>query len=779
MNGVRIGDVNIVDVNIHTHGLTDAKAYVYQDSKPLKSLQTSHDTIMSSGNRHLQLHSRNQKILHYVAKSTVTFNVSAPLSRLSSPDGDIAYTSISRQLNASMDTGSFLTKIKSSSQAFKNATKAYIYMLGYKVTTVTTLPIIIVPIFSRIAVAGVAATSINLTVTLVTPSSDVGYISGGRLYCIAMVRGAVPSSIGALKTASSDASSSKGASIAFPRTTTLPLNLNLTVEGLAALQAYTIYCYAETTAGTGTVLDDVVKSKMFTSTVCCRSVKFINTPPYVYSDVTKYSQSSRSLYVFSYELPNAPWGTLKVTPTITLDGNPAKDVIATPASVDFTSVSSLVGNFVLSSSPTTSGDYLIGLRFSGPNATEYSSKNVSVRLLSSTGQVPAPLPLKAIFSDNGQTVLVTFDSPTDEAGLTTLSWPCKKVLDFGNKADSSCAWLNATTVSVTFAAMSLASNPASYLNVLDRITVVQGTLRAFCTSTASVCSSNPTAFGSLLVQAPLKPAAPTVIISAPSKIGACANLSVDASGSYGNGGRPFKSVAWSLSTTESGDTTTILNYLDAYSAVNQVTLPFTISRSQLLPGTYSFSLRLTNFLGASTSTSVKTIVSADRSLPLLTIIGSAYQVITASQTLSILSTVSLSSCVPPMPVKYKWFVQLSGQSTAIISTSTDPRTFSLSSYSLKVDNTYTIILNATTGTSTASESVQVYVAQGPVTAVVRGGYAQSIPLDQELILDASISQDANVQQSKTPTLLYMVILVPSSTSQPSYLFASKFLHFSI
>ena len=189
-----------------------------------------------------------------------------------------------------------------------------------------------------------------------------------------------------------------------------------------------------------------------------------------------------------------------------------------------------------------------------------------------------------------------------------------------------------------------------------------------------------------------------------------------------------------------------------------MTLPFTISRSLLLPGTYTFSLRLTNFLGATTSTSMKTVVSADKSSPLLTIIGSPYQTITSSQALSILSTVSLSSCVASMPVKYKWVVELNGQSTAIISTSSDPRTFSLPSYSLKVDNTYTIILNATAGTSSTSASVEVYVAQGPVTAVVKGGYAQSIPVDQELVLDASISQDANIQQSKNSTLLYMVTL---------------------
>jgi REJ domain len=109
-----------------------------------------------------------------------------------------------------------------------------------------------------------------------------------------------------------------------------------------------------------------------------------------------------------------------------------------------------------------------------------------------------------------------------------------------------------------------------------------------------------------------------------------------------------------------------------------------------------------------------------------------------------------------MPVTYAWAVQLNGQITAMNSTSSDSRTLSLPAYSLAVDKTYTVTVNATAGTSTTSASVEVYVAQGPVTATVKGGYAHSIPLDQELVLDASLSQDANIQQSKNKTLLYKV-----------------------
>jgi hypothetical protein len=331
MTGVREVDIRIIDMNIHTHGLADNPIPDNRGMSPRDSLQSSANTMMSSGVR--TLNSGNQRILHYVATSSVTFNASAALSRLSSTDGDIAYASLSRQLNTSMIDGSFLSKMKSSIPAFINVTTAYIHMLEHKVTSVPTSLPSVVPTISQIALIGIAATSMNITVTL---TSDAGYISGGSLYCIAMVRGAVPSSAGALKTASSDASSSKGASVAFPKSTLLPLSLNLVIEDLAALQAYGIFCYAETTSGTGTALDVVIRDKVSASTACCRSVKYTNAPPYVYSDVTKYNKASRTTFIFSYELPNAPLSTLTVTPFITLDGAPSENVLATPASIEFT-----------------------------------------------------------------------------------------------------------------------------------------------------------------------------------------------------------------------------------------------------------------------------------------------------------------------------------------------------------------------------------------------------------------------------------------------------------
>jgi REJ domain len=81
-----------------------------------------------------------------------------------------------------------------------------------------------------------------------------------------------------------------------------------------------------------------------------------------------------------------------------------------------------------------------------------------------------------------------------------------------------------------------------------------------------------------------------------------------------------------------------------------------------------------------------------------------------------------------------------------------------------VDKTYTVTVTASAGTSSAAASVDVYVAHGPVSAAVVGGYTRSAPLDKPFVLDGSISYDADNQTSST--LTYKV--VDLSISQLQY-----------
>jgi hypothetical protein len=203
--------------------------------------------------------------------------------------------------------------------------------------------------------------------------------------------------------------------------------------------------------------------------------------------------------------------------------------------------------------------------------------------------------------------------------------------------------------------------------------------------------------------------------------------------------------------------TAIEEYLNEFSATYQVYEPIEIGASKLTRATYTFTLKLTNFLGLSSFETVIVDVSSDPNVPVLTIIGPSYQTITASSQLNILSTATLSSCASKATtVAYTWTVVLDSTTLSLASTSKDPRKFLLASYSLDVDKTYEIIITATAGTSSSSASVTVYVAHGDVTAVVAGGYTRSTPIDKLLALDASASTDSDESPTAVSTLAYEV-----------------------
>ena len=588
------------------------------------------------------------------------------------------------------------------------------------------------------------------------------------LYCIALANGSVPSSIGAVKAARTDGFPSRGIAAAVPLERIYPLSVNMTISNLNATQKYAIFCYAETAVGTGNDLRAVIRTGISATTLCCRMVSFTNAPSYVYADVKRYNSSSNVLYIFTYELPVAPTNSLQVAPVITLGGVISTDIIAVPPSSTFSSSSQLTGQFYLSARPSTADvSVKLSLSFGGPDLGFYAGESTGVRVLSSPSLTPDPIMKSCQFSDNAEAAFIYFDSSTDEAGIKNSTWSCALLFEFTGSSKSTCTWLTASTVRISFPTATATATATGTVGSNDfmvagaSVTLIKNKLRAFCTLTAAAaqCVLNPTASGSVLAVAPRSPIAPVVIISAPSTLGACANLSLDASESYGNGGRPYKSVLWTVTAVSNGapkvlyNTSTLGRYLNTFSSVYQVHRPIVIVRDLLKTGTYTFSLQLTNFLGLSWSTTVNVNVNDVAAAPTVAIIGALYQTTLASSPFTVMSTTSLSSCVSAAAVKYAWTVQRAGVDTAITSTSRDPSRFTLPSHYLAVDNTYTLTVTAKTNTSSSSASVTVYVYHGNVTAKVIGGYERSVPVNEDLILDASPSYDDDVSSLRNQSTL--------------------------
>ena len=707
----------------------------------------------------------------------VSWNISVPLDRLGTSSGSAAYASLNNQIDTAMNTGSFITTLTSSSSLLSSILSATTKIDAYVLNTIispTSMPtaaptiLVIVPTITNISLSHVTRTTLVFAITLDSISKMDTF--GGSLHCIGLNKGSQPSSIGRIKTAESDGSSSKGTSAAIPLGIEYPLQLDVKFTGLNSLHSYSIFCYVETSVGLGTSLSAVLSTETVVSTICCKAITFSNFPIFVYGDITKYISLSSILYVFTYELSDTPSEAIEVTPILSIDGVRSNDVIATPLSFTFTNTSLLQGRFFLSATSTISGIFEISFAITGPSSAEFTGDSLTVDILSSSSLVPAPVMISSQFSNSGQKVFIRFNSETDFGGITAVTWPCSLLLRFIGSTTTLCTWVDAMTVSVSFGVVMSSVEDVALLTVGDDVTLQSGLLRALCTAESHICSLNPTsASKNVTTQGPAIPSIPTVILNAPQLVGPCANVTLDATASYGDGGRPFRSVSWNVSAANYGptgsrvpvDTSNIESYLKRSSLQYQVDRPITISRHALSKASYTFTLTLTNFLGYSSAQTEVVVVSSDSNIPILSVLGPSYQVIVASSPLTIQSVATLSTCSSRSKfIEYSWKVQLeSGAYVSIKSLSRDPSRFLIPAYSLLVDRTYTITITAKAGSSSSSVSVSVYVAYGDLTAAVVGGYIRSSPVDKVFVLDASISTDADTPLSTESTLTYQVITI--------------------
>ena len=680
------------------------------------------------------------------------------------------------------------------------------------------------PTVSYVEVIEISRSSVTVNVTLIKPNLMTGDLTRGIVFCIGVHNGSLPTSIGGIKSAATDGSLSVGASVDIPATREIPtavptvdptrtpsgmptavptvdptrtpsgmpsavptvdptptpsgmstsiiipssssITLSVKFTGLKSLQSYEIFCYADTSLGTGTSLDRVLQVSSAATTTCCKVLDFSNTPVSVYGELSKYTGSSASLYVFKYDLSAAPSRSVMVMPILYLDGVPSTAVKVSPLFSTFLSTSPLTGQFILSAGPLISGVYTIGFTFNGLSKSQYSNRNITVQILSSLSPLPAPMMISSQFSDSGQLVVITFDSPTDSASIASATWPCSVLFAFTGAPLATCTWSTSSTVTVIIRAVKDIAVSDSSINIGSSVTLLGGHLRSYCLGGGSSCTSNPTASNmTVLTLKALKPSAPTVVISSPANLGPCDDLILDTTESYGNGGRLYTSVIWTVSAITYGDTDLIVNtsaiqaYVNDFSSKYQMHRPITIPGSMLVAASYMITARLTNFLGVSSSNTIIISKGSDPKIPNLTIIGPSYRLIVASSPLTILSVFKQSSCISKdTAVAYSWTVQTGYplKPAGLSSVSRDPSRFSLPAYNLTVDATYIVTITASVGKSSTSVSVTVYVAHGTVTAAVMGGYTRSIPANQDILLDASISTDDDAAPFAVSTLAYEV-----------------------
>jgi hypothetical protein len=586
--------------------------------------------------------------------------------------------------------------------------------------------------------------NIRVTKTRNTLTLEVHFpaaVKSGRVSCAAFLHNTLVSKSDTIVTSGYTVAYAAGASA-----------VNVTITGLKSVVDYDAYCSLTTVDGVANTDSQAVATKRTVQTACCKLLTFTNAPSFVYGSLSKYTSSTPTAqYVYSFTLSSAPADSVVVTPTLfDSDGNAVSAGVlkSVPTSLTYSSTATnLAGTFVLSaSSAGLSGAYTVKLVPSGNSAAAYggSVTATSIQVLSTASAAPKPVLSSAKFADSGSSIDVSFDSVTNKGGITANSWACSTVLTFVASGYTTCSWVSASTVRITFTSV---AEGTTLLAVGGTITNVPALVAAQCPADTDCSLYGKADAVSVTVSAPDSPVVPTVVLQVPAVVSNCDDVKVNPTLTSGNGGRAWTTVLWTVSAASGASTTAIQALLTGTTSV------ITIPKASVPSDRYTLSLTVTNFLGQSSTTSATFSVDGNPNLPIISILGPTTVSTVPGDALTLYTSTARTSCyLSASTISYAWTVRKGGSDgevqTAIRSTSTSPTKFSLGGYALETATIYTVEFTATASAAgdmaaiSAVSRVTVNVGKGNIVAQVAGGNFRAIASSSgSFALDASGSYD--------------------------------------
>ena len=173
----------------------------------------------------------------------------------------------------------------------------------------------------------------------------------------------------------------------------------------------------------------------------------------------------------------------------------------------------------------------------------------------------------------------------------------------------------------------------------------------------------------------------------------------------------------------------------------------TIPRDMLDSGSVSFSLQLTNFLGGTSLTQATVTRTSNDATPTISIVGGSLVSIYRKDAIGIVASAVVPTCAGDVGKKllYSWKVY-SGVThlSTHVSTSLDPKSFKLDSYSLDAGQEYGVMVTCTLdsdNTISSSTLVTVRVLESGVKAQISGGDTRTVSATAAYTIDASSSYD--------------------------------------
>jgi hypothetical protein len=584
----------------------------------------------------------------------------------------------------------------------------------------------------------------------------------GVLYCKAFAANVVPSTYSSVKS---------NGYVSYTTNYLEAENATVTIKNLSPDTTYDIYCGTQDYENRVMEAADVRDTKERVITLCCRTIGMTAA---IDQQVLFIPGSVIPEVPMTFELDSQPTGTMYVQLSyieVTCDskredtGKFKAEVQLSPSRFNFTtSTKYLDGSFLVRSYDQV----CINIFVNAVSAFDsYISTGVNLTVTGYNVPPDPPIMSQVRLSDTGLRMNIKFDRETDK-GMTKISdyafsFDCTKLLVFTGVVNSTCKWPSTTQLQVTFHS----SYTQSKADIGDSITLIGGLVTNPCADTMDCSRLTYIADSTLSLLQASKPQTPIVALSSSTLIGACDDIVLDPSGSLGDGNRAWNSITWSVSVDIPDNDTAeaiyaenlkaleIKSLLDSAYSSDDIGYTFTIDNSYLWPwaATYSISLSLTNFFGEKGISTVDITVDDTSAIPRVKLSGVNSNTKYRWQTLNFFADAMVPDCAGDASKKrleYSWklYDDITYDPT-VVSTSRDPRYFSIAAYRLNALTTYTATVVVTipddsvTNPPSSSASLTFQLGSSPVIANIDGGSAQTITLSDAFTLDASESYDVD------------------------------------
>jgi hypothetical protein len=597
----------------------------------------------------------------------------------------------------------------------------------------TIMPTNFEPYYTNATISQVTASKTTLSFTVTTAGRDAAF-----LYCAAF---ATTPALGALLSA---VRAQANVQYADPHDT-----LSFELTHLVPATAYTVFCTAVTTLGTEQPASVVMQAGVALRTDCCRQV-YVSL---LTASAVAGTMTQSALAVSLEAPPTIPLTVRFSFAFANTTGTTAAS--AYPTELRFSNASQTGRlSYVALVAGTPGAQQLTVTLSSAAQSQEHAVQYLTSRFLtvkSSRGVPAVPTPLSAVFSADGASVTVTFDSATDKGGYQNV-FPCSRLLVFAGSTAASCQWSDASHI-VVYPRYSAAAS-AQVLTVGGNVTVGSA-VRAQCTSLdlpADCAAWQPASAVPLPVAAPTTPTAPMVRLSAPATVGGCGSLTLDLTNSVGAAGRPWSRPQWRVS---AGDNPAAAQQLQSYLSQNYTLSPPTVvPNSAFAKGlTYTVQASMCNFLGACGSAVTTVIVlSSQDALPAVTILGASQRTMYRTTFLSLNGDAYTQDCSGAKAcsgLQYSWDVRVRTAADGVyadsplISTSQSQTVFKLPAYTLAVGSQYEVTLSVRSTASglSATARSEVTVLPSSLVAKIAGGSSRFVAVGDTMTIDASGSYD--------------------------------------